>query len=226
MAQEHLQASGSALTATVLGSVWFIITDPLAVHTSPPAQALQWSTQPQTQGSSQTDGTSQHAKKQVTITLPDASHEAAAVAVLAGMYQVQPWPKLLADLTPQQQVNAAVSEDMWQLTAAHQAAMDVLVAAADTAAGLSDVLEGLLSLEAVQDSMLPLLKKALLSKYGNLEPLCPTWEFISKVPLHVALMALPIHAMELLLASDKLKVGAGVYELPAGKFSATHFRAS
>jgi hypothetical protein len=75
-------------------------------------------------------GTMQHAKKSFTITLPDASYEAPAMAVLAGLYQVEPWSTLFADLTPQQQVQAAVLTDMWQLTAACDAATEVLETAA------------------------------------------------------------------------------------------------
>jgi hypothetical protein len=66
-------------------------------------QALQWSAQ----CSSQTDSvanksadSNRKATTQVNITLPDASYEPASMAVLAGLYQVAPWPELIANLTP------------------------------------------------------------------------------------------------------------------------------
>jgi hypothetical protein len=95
------------------------------------------------------------AKQLVTITLPDASHEPAAMAVLAGLYWVKPWQELLADLTPQQQVQAAVLADMWQLTAASQAAVELLQAAPANVERLSAVLKQLLALKAVPDCLLP-----------------------------------------------------------------------
>ena len=152
------------------------------------------------------------------------------MAVLKGLYQVEPWPKLLADLTPQQQVQAAVLADMWQLTAASDAAVALLQKAAnsgDSSQHASAALEQLLSMAAVPDSLMPvfgqsrqallnkylyeaavpdsirpLFEQALLSKYGDLEAV---WE-PGATSLQESLLALPLHAMELLLASDKLKV--------------------
>jgi hypothetical protein len=128
------------------------------------------------------------------------------MAVLAGLYQVQPWPKLLADLTPQQQVQAAVLADMWQLPAASEAAVGVLQAMADNADNgdlPSAVLEQLLSLAAVPDCLMPVLESVLLSKYGDLEAV---WNAEGGA-LQESLLGLPLHAMALLLASNTLKVG-------------------
>jgi hypothetical protein len=147
--------------------------------------------------------------------------------VLAGLYWVKPWQKLLADLTPQQQVQAAVLADMWQLTAASQAAVEALQAAASSTDTLSAVPEQQLSLPVVPDCLLPvfehcwqallskysslpavpqstqrLLEQILLSKYGDLEAVWAPGDG----SLRRSLMALPMYAMELLLASDKLKV--------------------
>jgi hypothetical protein len=166
---------------------------------------LRWSTAPQLQDSNQPDGTArstQHAKKQVIVPLPDVSYETAAQAVLAGMYQVEPWSKLLADLTPQQQVQAAVLADMWQLPAATEAAVGLLQSAAVDTDKLSGVQEQLLSLAAVPDCLLPLFEQALLSKYGDLEAV---WDPANDA-LQKSLLRLPLHAMRLLLASDKLQV--------------------
>jgi hypothetical protein len=169
---------------------------------------LRWSGQSQLCTSSQPESASKtassskrQAKQQVTITLPNASYKPAAMAVLAGLYQVDPWPKLLADLTPQQQVQAAVLADMWQLPAAINSAVEVLQV--EVAGSLvSAVLDELLSLAAVPDCLLPVFEVTLLSKYGNLEAVWGP----AGASLQEPLLALPLHAMELLLASDKLKV--------------------
>ena len=86
------------------------------------------------------------------------------MAVLAGLYQVKPWCKLLDDLTPQQQVQAAVLADMWQLPAASQAAVELLQAATESEAMPSVVLEQLLKLDAVPQFLLPVFERALLCK--------------------------------------------------------------
>jgi hypothetical protein len=135
------------------------------------------------------------------------------VAVLAGLYVVKPWQQLLSELTPQQQVLAAVLADMWQLPAVIEAAVGLLQAAVDStdsaakdkcADKASAVLGGLLSLAAVPTCLLPLFEEALLGKFGNLEAV---WDATAGL-LQELLLQLPLHAMELLLASDKLKVCA------------------
>ena len=174
-------------------------------------QALRWSTPSQPVGIIQTRRTranadsKRQAKQQVTVTLPDASFEPAAMAVLAGLYLVQPWPKLLADLTPQQQVQAAVLADMWQLPEASEAAVGVLQEATGNASDASAVLEQLFSLPAVPDCLSQVLEQAVISKFGNLEAVWGP----DGASLQESLLALPLHAMELLLASDKLKVCDG-----------------
>jgi hypothetical protein len=124
------------------------------------------------------------------------------MAVLAGLYLVQPWPKLLADLTPQQQVQAAVLADMWQLPAASEAAVAVLQEATGNASDASAVLEQLFSLPAVPDCLSQVLEQAVVGKFGDLEAVWGP----DGASLQESLLALPLHAMELLLASDKLKV--------------------
>jgi hypothetical protein len=124
------------------------------------------------------------------------------MAVLAGLYQVKPLPELLADLNPQQQVQAADLADRWEMPATHKVTVEVLNATTGTADRLSAVLEGVLSLEGVQETMVPLFERALLSKYGNLEAVWAP----GNASLQDSLLALPLSAMELLLASDKLKV--------------------
>ncbi len=125
------------------------------------------------------------------------------MAVLAGLYLVKPWPELIAGLAPQQQLQAAVLADMWQLPAATEAVTELLMAAAGSAEWLTGVSEQVLSLQAVPDCLLPLFKAALLSKFGDLEAV---WR-PANAALQESLLALPLHNMELLLASDELKVG-------------------
>jgi hypothetical protein len=155
------------------------------------------------------------------------------MALLAGLYLVQPWPTLLAGLTPQQQVQAAVLADLWQLPAATEAAVGVLQQESDSNDRLSAVLDQLLSMPAVPDcltpvfesswqallakyqslaavpaAVLPVFEGVLLSKYGALEAVWAS----DAASLQASLLALPLYAMELLLASDKLKVcGAAQY---------------
>jgi hypothetical protein len=133
-------------------------------------------------------------------------------------------------LTPQQQVQAAVLADMWQLTAASDAAVALLQKAAnsgDSSQHASAALEQLLSMAAVPDCLMPvfgqsrqalfnkylyeaavpanvqpLFELALLSKYGDLEAVWAP----DAVSLQESLLELPLHVMELLLASDRLKV--------------------
>jgi hypothetical protein len=118
------------------------------------------------------------------------------------MYMGKEWPELLTALTPTQQVQAAVLADMWQVTAASQAAVEILQKATNSAAKLSKVLEQLISLEPVPHILLPVLERALLAKYGDLEAVWGP----GGASLLEPLLALPFHAMELLLASHKLKV--------------------
>jgi hypothetical protein len=194
--------------------------------TCPILQALRWATQPQ--GSSQpgsataTPGSTTQAKRQVHITLPDASYEPAAMAVLAGLYQVKPLAELLADLTLQQQVQAAVLADMWQLPAASAVAVAALQKVLDNpqtslttsysnyqefASRVSAVLEQLLRLAAVPDSLLPVLELALLANYGDLEAVWnPMAAGIHAWGLQEPLLRLPLQWMSVLLSSDKLKV--------------------
>jgi hypothetical protein len=185
-------------------------------------------------------------KQQVIIELPDKSFHPAAMAVLAGLYHVKPWPEVLADLIPQQQVQAAVLADTWGLTAAGEAAETALMSATECTDMMSAVIDELLSLKdmpkcllpvfvlskysnwrdmpnslqtvfdqswqatlsqyntlsAVPQSMLPLLEQILLTKYGDLEAVWAP----GGGSLQESLLALPLYAMELLLASDKLKV--------------------
>jgi hypothetical protein len=121
------------------------------------------------------------------------------------MYIVKPWPELLGELKPQQQVHAAVLADMWQLPVATEAAVAVLKTSADSSTEKGQaVLEGLVSLKAVPDFLMLLFEKPVLSKYGNLEAVWGP----AGASLQESLLRLPLPAIEMLLASDKLKVRA------------------
>lgn len=145
--------------------------------------------------------------------------------MLQGLYQVRPWPQLLADLPRQQQVCAAILAELWDLPLAFNEAVRLLTAATYSAdvsavlarlltvhvpASLEHVLErscqAMLNrydyLPEVPDSLLPVFKTALLSKYGDLEAVWAP----GGAPLRKSLLALPLPAMELLLGSDELKV--------------------
>jgi hypothetical protein len=95
------------------------------------------------------------------------------MVVLAELYQVQPWPELLADLTLQQQVHAALLADMWQLKAASDAAVEVLQTATSSEEKAPTVFEHLASLAApVPDCLLPVIDQtwpAALGKYRDLK---------------------------------------------------------
>lgn len=127
------------------------------------------------------------------------------MALLAGMYMVKPWPELLAELTPQQQLQAADLADRWELPVARDAAVKLLQEAACRTDELPALLEGLLSMEGMQDFLLPVFEQVLVSKYGDLEAVWAP----GAAALQDSFMKLPLSAVELLLASDKLKVSQG-----------------
>jgi hypothetical protein len=158
-------------------------------------QVLRWQTEEPA-----ADNSSSSSQRQIRLTLPDDSYQPAAMAVLAFLYSVKPEP--LAELSTKQLVQAAVLADMWQVPAACSRAMELLTAIADSAEGLpTAAFDQLLRLPAVPITLQPLLEQALLSRFGDLEAV---W---ADAALQKSLLALPLFAMELLLASDKLKVG-------------------
>jgi hypothetical protein len=184
-----------------------------------PSQALRWpmhdtsSTAPaaaaaaaadtssSTSGVSNAPGSAEEPKRQIRITLPDASYEPAAMAVLAALYLIKPVQDLMTELTQQQQLQAAVLADKWQVSMASTTAIQLLTAAENSAEGLdAATVDQLLLMAAVPDCLLPLLECAVLRRFGDLEAV---W---ANIELRNLLMRLPLHAMELLLASGKLKV--------------------
>jgi hypothetical protein len=135
------------------------------------------------------------------LTLQDASEQAAAVAVLAALYGAKPLPELLSELSQEQQLQAAMLADMWQLPAISAQAAAALAQTLSAQGKLSDAAtKQLFSLTAVPDCLQQLLKKVLLSVLGNLEQ---CW---ANETLLDMLFSLPLSSMEVLLACSELKV--------------------
>jgi hypothetical protein len=151
------------------------------------------------------------------LELQDASQQQAALAVLQSLYVVKPLPELLSDLSQEQQLQAAVLADMWQVPYVSCAAARLLADALNTADGLADaVQQRILQGPPLPDCLQPLLKCVLLSSLGDLEAV---W---ADAGLREQLLGLPLPAMELLLSNDELKVRQSNTAVPS-RGSVTHF---
>jgi hypothetical protein len=140
-------------------------------------------------------------RPQLVLTLQDASEQAAAMAVLAALYGAKPMPELLSELSQEQQLQAAMLADMWQLPAISTAASNALAQTLSAQGKLSDAAtKQLIGLVAVPDCLQPLLKKVLLSVLGNLEQ---CWADETLLDM---LFSLPLSSMEVLLSCSELKV--------------------
>jgi hypothetical protein len=145
----------------------------------------------------------QQARRKIHITLPDASYESAAMAVLSAMYLVKPVQELLGDLAQQQLLQTAVLADMMGAPLVVDAAVECLTAALNSAEGLEAVAaDHLLAMTAVPDCLLQLLHQTLFDRLGDLEAV---W---ADAGLRQSLLNLPVQTMELLLSSDSLKVSS------------------
>ena len=123
------------------------------------------------------------------------------MAVLAALYGAKPLPELLSELSQEQQLQAAMLADMWQLPAISAQAAAALAQTLSAQGQLSDAAtKQLFSLTAVPDCLQQLLKKVLLSVLGNLEQ---CW---ANETLLDMLFSLPLSSMEVLLACSELKV--------------------
>ena len=135
------------------------------------------------------------------LELQDDSEQPIALTVLSAMYLVKPLPQLLADLSQEQQLQAAVLADKWQVASIKNAAARLLTDAASTEAGLTEaVKQRVLSAAALPECLQPLLKAVLLPLFGDLEAV---W---ADAGLQEQLLGLPLPAMELLLSRDDLEV--------------------
>jgi len=166
----------------------------------------------------------QASRRRLFVTLQDESQQAAALAVLAALYAIKPLPDLLSPLSQEQQLQAAVLADMWQIPQVSTAVVQVLSeAAGQEGSGLSaPALSIFLNQHVWPACLLPLLPcvaaacvqrrnqqceegltRVLLSVLGDLE------EVWADDTLQATLLALPLAAMNLLLSSNKLKVHEG-----------------
>jgi hypothetical protein len=166
--------------------------------------------QQQDAGAASTSGpvssSSSSKQPQLVLTLEDADQQPAALAVLQALYGVKPLPELLSELTQEQQLQAALLSDMWQVPDVGTAAANVLVGTAD--GQLSEaVTQSLMSMQAWPECLHVVAKKVLLSLLGNLEAV---W---ADEALQTQLLGLPLHAMELLLSCDELKVSFRLHYL-------------
>jgi len=154
------------------------------------------------------DASNTHAgsRRQLVITLPEEHQVPAAMAVLAALYGVKPVPELLSELTQEQQLHAALVADMWQIDAVSTNAAQLLERAAQSLDGLSAAAsKQLLSMTAYPDCLEALVQVVLLDKLGDVEAV---W---GDAELQELLLGLPLAAMELLPASDELKVRLDLY---------------
>ena len=151
--------------------------------------------------SSNINSVEQYTRGRLELELHDASEQEAALAVLQSLYAVKPLPELLSELSQEQQLQAAVLADKWQVPHVSSAAAQLLAAAASTPGALEEVVQKrVLSAAALPDCLQPLLKSVLLSLFGDLEAV---W---ADAELQKQLLNLPLPAMELLLSCDDLKV--------------------
>jgi hypothetical protein len=134
-------------------------------------------------------------RAEIELELQDASEQEVALAVLQSLYE------LLSELSQEQQLQAAVLADKWQVPHVSSAAAQLLVDVAKTEGALAAaVQQRVLRDAALPECLQPLLKSVLLSLLGDLEAV---WADRS---LRDTLLGLPLHAMELLLSCDEIKV--------------------
>jgi hypothetical protein len=162
-------------------------------------QEQQQATEPADAGNMSGPASSSSRRPQLVLTLEDAEHQAAALAVLQALYFVLTESGLLSTITQEEQLQAAILADMWQVPDVGTAAANLLAAVAD--GQLSSAVEDrLMHMQAVPSCLEPLLRKVLLFLLGDLEAV---W---ADEALQQLLLGLPLHAMKLLLSRNELKV--------------------
>jgi hypothetical protein len=153
---------------------------------------------------------SSRSKPQLALELQDAAWQPAALAVLSSMYLVKPLPELLSDLPPEQQLQAAVLADQWQVPNVSTAAVQLLGYALNSNGDEAEtVKQQLLQHQALPDCLQPLLKSTLLMKFRDLEAV---W---ADSDLQEQLLCLSLPAMQLLLSCDELQVSPCICGLTA-----------
>jgi hypothetical protein len=157
-----------------------------------------------------TPSTNVDRRPQLVLELQDSSEQVAALAVLSSLYLTKPLPELLSELTQEQQLQAALLADKWQVPNVSTAATRLLVDALNAESGLSEsVQQQVMGAAALPDCLQPLLRRVLLSVLGDLEA---AW---ADAGLQEQLLGLSAPAMELLLSCDELKVSAAALMLHA-----------
>jgi hypothetical protein len=170
-----------------------------------------------------------YTRGRLELELQNASEQQAALAVLQSLYAVKPLPELLSELPQEQQLQAALLADMWQIPKVSTAAVQTLTTAAKTDAGLTDlVVQQFLGLDAYPTCILPLLKclpESCFSSSSRTKLSCMRTSAVTRVLLSVLgdleavwadavlqdiLLGLPLPAMELLLSCTELKVRSAV----------------
>jgi hypothetical protein len=158
------------------------------------------------------------------LTLQDASEQEAALAVLQSLYAVEPLLELLellSQLSQEQQLQAAVLADKWQVPHVSSAAAQMLADAAHIPGALvKAVQQRVLQDAALPDCLQPLLKSVLMFMFGDLEAV---W---ADAELQQQLLALSLPAMELLLSCGSLQVGqtSNQYSSVMGSALRTHVK--
>lgn len=157
---------------------------------------------------------------QLILTLQDQDEQPAALAVLGSLYHIKRMPELLSELTQVQQLQAAVLADMWEVPDVSAEVVRLLLAAADSATGLTEHLALYYAqMPAVPSCLLPLLQqvvavclrssKADVKSAGECALLLALGDFgavWADAAVLKVLLGLPLAMMELLLGSDQLKV--------------------
>jgi hypothetical protein len=152
-------------------------------------------------GSCSDSGADQDSRAQLVLELQEVSEQTSAMAVLSSLYLTKPLPELLSELTQEQQLQAALLADKWQVPNISTAATQLLVDALNTESGLSQTVKHrIMSAQALPDCLQPLVRSVLLSVLGDLEA---AW---ADAALQEQLLGLPLPSMELLLSCDELKV--------------------
>lgn len=96
---------------------------------------------------------------QVVLTQKNADEQPAAMAVLGSLYQMEPLPGLLSELTQVQQLQAAVLADMWEVPDVSKEAVKLLLGAATSYTGLTEELALYYTqMPAIPSCLLPLLE--------------------------------------------------------------------
>jgi hypothetical protein len=165
-------------------------------------QVLRWQDdRPAKRARTSSSSAEQDTRATLRLELQDASDQQAALAVLQSLYAVKPLPELLSELSHEQQLQAAVLADMWQVPHVSSTAAQLLADATNTADGLADgVQQRILHGSPLPECLQSLLKCVLLSALGDIEA---AW---ADAGLRDQLLGLPLPAIELLLSCDELKV--------------------